>query len=228
MSSPKIPLKIHQIWIGPAKLPEKFIWMMDTWKTKNPNFEYRLWTNEDIEAFGLENKDLFEKVSNWGAKSDIFRYEILYRYGGIYIDVDFECLTSLEPLHCKFEFYSCLIPTTSVAANGVIGSCSGHPILRDCIDKLKSVDLVNSNDYFEIMMKLGPYFLTDSIIRFLDRSSSEFVHDKVLILGSKYFFPFPSNLRFDYRKGLISRSKILSFVKSESYAIHYWANSWQE
>ena len=40
-------------------------------------------------AFALEQKIL-------GEKSDIFRYEILYRFGGVYVDTDFECIKPFE------------------------------------------------------------------------------------------------------------------------------------
>ena len=36
----------------------------------------------------MPNKDLYHKASNFGMKADILRYEIVYREGGIYIDVD--------------------------------------------------------------------------------------------------------------------------------------------
>lgn len=36
----------------------------------------RLWTDADVEAFGLENKEAYEAAGNFGQKSDILRYEV--------------------------------------------------------------------------------------------------------------------------------------------------------
>ena len=86
---PRIPKIIHHIWLG-SPFPEKYKILRETWKKHHPDWEFVLWTDEDIEAFGLFNKDLYDQSDNYGAKSDIARYEILYRFGGLYIDTDFE------------------------------------------------------------------------------------------------------------------------------------------
>ncbi len=64
-----IPKIIHQIWIGPKPAPTKF---MDTWRDKNPDFEY------DVdEGFGGElkgkDKDEFEKARKENA--EVLGYE---------------------------------------------------------------------------------------------------------------------------------------------------------
>ena len=66
--------------------PEKHKAFRETWMQNHPGWEFRLWTDADIEAFGLTNKRLYDETPNYGAKSDIARYEILYRIGGLYVD----------------------------------------------------------------------------------------------------------------------------------------------
>lgn len=41
----KIPKIIHQVWIGPLPMPEKW---MDTWKKHNPTWKYVLWDNKKV------------------------------------------------------------------------------------------------------------------------------------------------------------------------------------
>ena len=87
-----IPKIIHQIWVGPKKKPD--IWI-DTFKkdyiNDNPEWDYKLWDDENI----LELFDEFPtmlKIYNieptYNGKSDLLRYLILYKYGGLYIDAD--------------------------------------------------------------------------------------------------------------------------------------------
>ena len=45
-NNPKIPKIIHQIWIGNRQLPLKLQQYQETWKEQNPDWEYKLWTNE--------------------------------------------------------------------------------------------------------------------------------------------------------------------------------------
>ena len=40
----------------------------------------------------------YDNAEKMAAKSDIFRYEICARFGGVYIDADFEPLRPIEPL----------------------------------------------------------------------------------------------------------------------------------
>ena len=36
--------------------------------------------------------DIFDKADNYGTKRDILQYEILYKEGDVYINIDYECL----------------------------------------------------------------------------------------------------------------------------------------
>ena len=55
-ASNKIPKIIHQIWIGDKPAPTKF---MDTWRDKNPDFEYIRWNEEEFikRDFKIELKE---------------------------------------------------------------------------------------------------------------------------------------------------------------------------
>ena len=52
------------------------------------------------------NEDLLEDCTNHAMKSDILRLEIVYRYGGIYVDVDAIARRSFGPVfsHCFLSF----------------------------------------------------------------------------------------------------------------------------
>ena len=61
--SVNIPKKIHQIWLG-GEFPDKYKRLRDTWIKENPDWDYRLWTDEDVENFKLENINQFINVNN--------------------------------------------------------------------------------------------------------------------------------------------------------------------
>ena len=65
-------------------------------------------------------------------KSDIARYEIIYRYGGVYIDTDFECLRPLDFLHYIYDFYTGIQPLDSAYLQlgiGILAAAPAHPYL---------------------------------------------------------------------------------------------------
>ena len=99
----KIPKIIHQLWIGPKSPPTKF---MDTWKNKHEKegFEYIRWTEEEMKKRGFESK-LMHKVNEMeeiNGKADILRWELLYEYGGFFVDADAYCM---EPVTYLVENY---------------------------------------------------------------------------------------------------------------------------
>ena len=55
----KIPKIIHQIWIGPKKMPIRYKIWMKSWREINPEYEYRFWTDKDINKLNMINKNKY-------------------------------------------------------------------------------------------------------------------------------------------------------------------------
>jgi hypothetical protein len=92
-----------------------------------------------------ELEECFYKSDNWGERSDVLRYEILYQEGGVYVDHDVKCFASFDPLNAAYDFYCGLempfktpLSTTVLPTNNLVGSRSGHPVLKECMSWLKS------------------------------------------------------------------------------------------
>jgi mannosyltransferase OCH1-like enzyme len=120
---------------------------MDTFRVMNERdgWTVRLWTDADVPAL-LEQSNgdraIIEGTQSLGAKSDLLRYEILYRYGGVYVDVDYECLQPVSSFlsRCYMVGVSrcqlfCGVSNTVLgkreANNGFIGCVAGHPLLLE-------------------------------------------------------------------------------------------------
>ncbi len=220
-SAPKIPKIIHQIWIG-SSFPEKCVAFQNSWKKYHPDWEYKLWSDQDIKALKLTNQHLYDRASNYGEKSDIARYEILYRFGGLYIDTDFECLKSFDLFHHTCSFYSGLLyprkAETFNIANGLIGSVAGHPVLKECIETMRRNS--NDNSPMAIIGRTGPYHFSACYRRLLLQGILP--RDSVL-LPVNFFYAFPAWERFEK-----NQERIKSWLKEYSYAVHYWQCSWQK
>jgi mannosyltransferase OCH1-like enzyme len=95
-----IPKIIHQTWKNGNLPPDFKIWS-STWRKINPDFQYKFYTDRDIERFVYKNYphyiDLFESLITI-EKIDMFRYLVLYHYGGVYVDMDCECLKPIDGL----------------------------------------------------------------------------------------------------------------------------------
>lgn len=211
-----IPKLIHFIWLG-SPLPAKCAEMISSWEKFHPDWTVRLWTDEDIPLFNLWNIEAFERANNYGEKSDIFRYEILYRYGGLYVDTDFECLKPFDHLHKSCEFYAGIAYDRSpILYNGLIGASPRHPILKACINNIRPSE--GNHDPFRIMASTGPYLLTRIFFSIVSGNT-----DGVVVFPVTIFYPFP-NKDTEWTRDPEQIKRI--FLKPESIALHYWDMSW--
>jgi mannosyltransferase OCH1-like enzyme len=209
VSDVKIPRKIHQIWLG-GKLPKRYIGFSDSWQDKNPDWEYRLWTDKDVDEVEMPRRDLFNKIDNNGQRSDFLRYHILNKFGGLYIDTDFECLKSFNSLS-YLDFYTSIGYHDSPELYiGLIATIPSHPIIEhviSCMDKVKTGSWQN------IFETTGNYFFTRKFLEMVDRNT-----EGVVAFPMDFFYPLANNIR--------GTDRPYDYVKDFSFAIHHWAVSW--
>lgn len=98
LTKPVIPKKIHYCWFGKSKIPEKNKIWMESWKKYCPDYEIIEWNEDNYDV----NKNKFMKQAyadkKWGFVPDFARLDIIYNYGGIYLDTDVELLKPLDDL----------------------------------------------------------------------------------------------------------------------------------
>ena len=146
-----IPKKIHQIWLGPKPIPKLYKEYTKTWQALHPDWEYKLWREEDIASWDFASKDLFNKASSYQEKADILRYEILYKHGGLYVDMDYKAFKNFDELHHLYYFYASIEPmnpgdSNIYISNAIIGSRSDNIILKDALERIrKHWDSAESN-----------------------------------------------------------------------------------
>lgn len=128
-----IPKIIHQIWIGPNKIPDKIQSYCDGVKEKFNDYEYMFWNNDNLPNLPKRCK---LQMKRYGGKNkpalqaDILRYYVLNKHGGIYIDADFICYESFG--HIIKKPFFCVSPNTMAywACNGLFGCEPNNPILN--------------------------------------------------------------------------------------------------
>jgi len=215
----KIPKILHQVWLG-SPFPDKYKRLRDIWLSKHPNWEYKLWTLDHAKSFGMKNINSFSRTTNMGAKSDIFRYEILHRYGGLYIDTDFECIKPFDDLLYLDFFAGVGRGEVPDIYNGLVGCIPGHKILEEAITRLHDV----TPKFHEITGVTGPTFFTPIVYRFLKTHPIE----KSVIFPTSFFYSFPNTDRASIREDTeASRTEIRKHITNDSYCVHLWYTSWQ-
>lgn len=217
----RIPKIIHHIWLG-SPLPEKYARYIETWKKHHPTWTFMLWDDAAVAKLGLINLRAYCAARNYGEKSDILRYEILYRFGGLYVDTDFECLQPFDAVHHSCDFYAGSYPHPGGGSmwviNAIIGSCPGHPILKRCIAGIqKPADRSNTGSA-AVMDRTGPSYFKRAIIEAINAGDAI---QKTVIFPVTFFYPLPTVCR-NYK----NRREIANWMRPESLAVHHWAASW--
>lgn len=94
----QIPKKIHYFWFGKNPIPPLEQKCIDSWKRICPDYEIVLWNEDNYDiSKNFYMKQAYE-AGKWGFASDYARLDIVYQYGGIYLDTDVEILRPLDRL----------------------------------------------------------------------------------------------------------------------------------
>ncbi len=219
---PIIPKVIHFIWVGPRNLPDVYFRCLYSVQKYLPDWECKLWTDEDIAQLDLENQALYDAETNYGAKSDMVRYEILYSQGGVYLDIDMELVQPLDILNHTYEFYCGVMPCdrTATINNCIIGTTPAHPIIRACIDEVhKRRDVERVEDpMLAVLIRTGPLLFQEVFHKTVHQMEDT---SSVIALPKSYFFPVDWNIPE-------TRKELQELIKPETFGIHHWSGSWVE
>jgi phage regulator Rha-like protein len=233
--SKSIPFLIHQIWFGTplAKTTIRYNLMNGVKKmAENHGFQYKLWTNDDLtrENFPLvwdymqtaieTGEDLGQ--SRFAQVADLARYEILHRFGGVYMDSLFEIgeeFCKYIKKNDKFEMIvanedpcglKCESEQGKYISNGFFACIPGCIVLTRLLhtSTLESIDF----DSVYINRTTGPYFFRKGMKP----------RDKIHVIDTAKIYPFMVN-DSEYRKGtpnqcITGDEKLLHNCLTEKYS----------
>jgi hypothetical protein len=193
-----IPRVIHRIWLGDAALPADAVQFAEGWQRRHPDWESRWWGDEDLAR--LVPADAIDRARSHSERSNLLRYEILRRHGGIYVDTDVECLRSIDPLLDGASAFAAWEGPESVGT-AIFGAVPGHPLFEDAAREA----LPNAGRGVNSPEATGPRFFSLVVAD----------HPNVRLFESRLFYPY----RWDelHRRGE---------TFPDAYAVHHWRLSW--
>lgn len=212
----RIPKIFHWIWVGDKPLPHYFKTYQESFKRHHPKWEFKLWTDKEINELCFINHDLYNQTINCGEKSDIARIAILYEFGGVYVDTDVKCLAPFDAFHEKYDFYAGLGPITNHIGqinNGVIGACKHHPILKKYLDLMPEA----ASDW-HVVYRTGPGLFTRAFKEAITQDTS--LIETSIILPAGYFSPLGK------KQKIIGKEQ--KYMRPETFAIHYYYGTWAD
>ncbi|WP_029008558.1 glycosyltransferase [Azospirillum halopraeferens] len=222
-----IPRILHHLWKD-ADVPPRLAAFRATWRRLHPDWEHRLWTDADLRAFvAREAPDflpVYDAYEEPIRRADAARYLILQRLGGLYVDLDFECLKPLDPLLAGCALAVGLEPDshldldktartglTRLLCPSLIASVPGHAFWNDVVAALH-----RSAGAADVLDATGPYLLTRTYEAYTGP-------DPVTLLPARLVYPADKVECLEGRLFDIERWERLT---RDAYALHHWDGSW--
>jgi len=198
----KIPKLIFQTF-KTKYFSNEFQSIIDTWKTYNPEYKYAIYDNTDCEEFIEKHfhkrvSDAYKRILPGAFKADLWRYCVLYIYGGVYVDIDTECLGKLDDFlnDEKIEFMTPIdLDQGYKLFNTFICSVPNSPILLNCIQRI--VHNVENNILPSDRLDFsGPGILGRSVNTYLNKEETSPFRDQYGLQGSIYLLYFESTTEY--------------------------------
>lgn len=158
-----IPKVIYQTWIT-KNLPPSVKSVRERIQNLNPDYKMVLYDDQDMEEFIRNNFDehiykSYKRLYVGAARADFWRYCMLYKTGGVYLDIDSDICRPLDELIEPGD--QCIITREGNAGifnNWIMIFEKEHPILKLVIEKC-CYNIANpiSNFICDITGPQGPF-----------------------------------------------------------------------
>ncbi len=225
----KIPRIIHQTW-KTASIPEKFRWDFESWREFHPEWQFMFWDDSDLETFvRKEHPDLLSLYLSYPQQINrvmLARYLILRKFGGVFVDIDLECLKSVEPLLINWPLFLSNEPPShhdhpiavrrkiqQLVGTSFLASIPNHPFWDCLIGRLS-----------EFSGMYDPLEATGSI--FLSSVLANAPWEKKADIGIAWYGSLNGFDRALTYGGETFDLDTWEVWTREAYAVHRWAGTW--
>ena len=132
---------------------------MESWQKLNKDWDYKLWDEKSIKELNIKDFDVYSKKLNPGYRSDIIRYIVLKKYGGLYVDTDFECVKKIPDKFLYYKFVAgMMFSNNPIIGNSILMSSPNYMLLEKVLNYIKSIRYKNDINY--IIKNSGPETIT--------------------------------------------------------------------
>lgn len=222
-----IPRIIHQTWKS-RELPEHLRGFAHSWQAHHPGWEYRLWTDADNRAFLARHYPGFlpyyDAYITPICRVDAIRCFLLKHFGGLYADLDFECLEPFDDLldtdavilgeepekhvrdHCKEH-----PDLARVVCNALMASPPQHPFWDHVIDCM-----IAAHHEAGPLNATGPFLLSRAVETYRGDAP-------VRVLPAPALYPISD---VEQRSGAIFDLEFWFERTRQAHAVHHWAGTW--
>lgn len=210
-----IPKIIHLIWFGSNPYPKLVKKCVNSWKKIMPDYEIKVWNENNFDiTCNYWVKEAYD-AKKYAFVADYVRFNVLSKYGGVYIETDMEVLKSFDSLLINdafIGFTNYLSDSGDYYHNnkfnvGVLGTKSNGNFCNKMREYYENRHFLLENGSYDIRSInsiVYEYFLAQG----LNDENTEQVIDDVHIYPASYFID------------MSDRKSIYRYIDT-AYSIHY-------
>lgn len=209
---PVIPKVIHYCWFGNQLIPDQYKRWMESWHKFCPDYEIKEWNERNYDI--AKNRYMMQAYESekWGFVPDYARLDIIYQYGGIYLDTDIELVANLDDLLYQEGFIG-FQSETQVNCGMGFGAVKGLRIIKEMRDFYNDKNFLKEDGTMNLN-ESSPFIQT----RFLEEKGLK-TNGEYQIIDHLTIYPE----KVLGGKNLLTRKiDILPYTK----AIHHFSGSW--
>jgi mannosyltransferase OCH1-like enzyme len=204
-----IPHQLHFIWVG-GPIPQHYADNIHRWQHMHPDWTSRVWGEAD---FGwLEHQDIFDNAEDYAngveahqLRSDIARYEILRKHGGLYVDCDSYPLKPMDDILRRRKEFAAMEDGRWVG-NTYLAAVPNHPMFDFLVERLRHSIEHGKRRGWRPAQSSGPQYLTP-------------------IWRGHRGFTAPSRLFFPYSFRDVRAGTVPTEFDHDVIAVHQWNNT---
>lgn len=132
MAESDIPKIIHYCWFGGNPKSELILKCISSWKKYMPEYEIKEWNEKNYDINKADFIREAYRAKKWAFVSDYARLDVIYQYGGIYLDMDVELFSSLNRFRNAIAFF-CRQEDGFVELGSGFGAMSGNHLIKEML-----------------------------------------------------------------------------------------------
>ena len=211
MKQNNIPKIIHYCWFGKNLYSEDVIKCIESWKKYLPEYEIKKWDESNYDVNKCQFiKEAYEQ-KKWAFVSDYARLDIIYNYGGIYLDTDVEVIKSFDDLLDNEAFFGFELSTYINSGLG-FGAKKKNNIIKENFEYYNNLKFINEDGTLNMIN--CPSITTNIFKKYGVKLNNKFqVINNVAIYPPEYFCPM------SYYTGELN-------ITENTHSIHRYSMSW--
>lgn len=162
-----IPRILHFMWLDKKNpyqrgYPEQYRKNVDKWIMLNPEWRVIVWNWTDVEKEFPEWMEVLNSIPIWISKCDFARFLVLYKYGGVYLDLDIIAQRPLDDYVTDREYLLVFEPrehmeqlNEGLLFNGLVGCQAQDPFIMGWVKKMAE-DAPKNDNVSKVVSVTGP------------------------------------------------------------------------